>query len=422
MGPVLRHPSKCPAMIEEFLQNVPFAAKKNRRYEAATYSVPELEAPAAAEQSTQVAFGRILHDLARRDDDFAARLVTTSPDVTVSTNLGGFVNMRGIFHHQTHADFFKERKLASPQKWDMHPGGQHIELGIAENNLFLMLAALGLSDSLWGERLLPIGTLYDPFIARGLDALNYACYQGARFMLVATPSGLTLAPEGGAHQSITSPLIGMGQPGLTYLEPAFADELAVMMGWGFEHMQAENGGAVYLRLSTRPLAQPERTLTENQKHDILQGAYWLKEPDEGAELVIAYTGALAPEAISAHESLLEDCPGAGLLAVTSPDLLHSNWRAGLMSPWTQGRPAQSHIDRLLAPLARDAVLVTAIDGAPATLSWIGSVRGQKCVPLGVETFGQVGDIPDLYAAYRLDAQAIVDAAASAYLPRIRRVV
>src|SRR5699024_6441044 len=113
----------------------------------------------------------------------------------------------------------------------------------------LMLTALGLSAANFGSRLLPIGTVYDPFIARGLDALNYGCYQDSRFLLVATPSGVTLGPEGGAHQSINSPLIGMGQPGLTYFEPAWADELAHLMRWSFQHMQAADGGSVYLRLT-----------------------------------------------------------------------------------------------------------------------------------------------------------------------------
>ena len=150
---------------------------------------------------------------------------------------------------------------SSPQKWSLSPDGQHIELGIAESNLFTLLAALGLSGSLFGACLLPIGTVYDPFICRGLDALNYACYQDARFMLVATPSGLTLAPEGGAHQSIFTPLIGIGQPSLTVFEPAHVDELAEILRWSFEHLQDEHGGSVYLRLSTRPLAQPEREMT-----------------------------------------------------------------------------------------------------------------------------------------------------------------
>ncbi len=152
-------------------------------------------------------------------------MVTTSPDVTVSTNLGGWVNTKGIFSREPRADTFRDEDVVSAQRWAMHPEGQHFELGIAEHNLFLMLGALGLSGPLFGERLLPIGTLYDPFVMRGLDALNYALYMDARFMLVATPSGITLAPEGGAHQSIATPLIGMGLPGLTYFEPAYVDEL-----------------------------------------------------------------------------------------------------------------------------------------------------------------------------------------------------
>src|SRR5207253_8553916 len=154
-------------------------------------------------------------------------------------------------------DQFRESSIASPQRWIMGPSGQHIELGIAENNLFLTLDALGLCGELYGRRVIPVGTLYDPFINRGLDALNYACYQDARFLLVATPSGLTLAPEGGAHQSIHTPLIGMAQPGLTYFEPTFVDELTQIMRWSFDHLQDPAGGSVYLRLSTRVLDQPE---------------------------------------------------------------------------------------------------------------------------------------------------------------------
>ena len=171
------------------------------------------------------------------------------------------MNRRGLWAHTEAEDVFRELKVVSAQLWRKTPRGQHIELGIAENNLFIQLAAMGLSHQLFGARLLPIGTLYDPFIARGLDALNYACYQDARFMIVATPSGVTLAPEGGAHQSIHTPLIGIGQPGLLSYEPAYVDELAVLMRHGLDYMQQDKGGSVYLRLSTRSLPQPQRTLT-----------------------------------------------------------------------------------------------------------------------------------------------------------------
>jgi pyruvate dehydrogenase E1 component len=249
------------ARLKAFVAAAPFGEQVERRHKAAPVPVPpraEFPSPEGAEQATQAAFGRILFDLARTGAPLADRIVTTSPDVTVSTNLGGFVNNRGLFRRSEVSDVFHAARIPSAQKWAGGHAGQHVELGIAENNLFLNLAALGLSDRLWGERLIPIGTVYDPFISRGLDALNYACYQDARFMLVATPSGLTLGPEGGAHQSITTPLIGMGQPGLTYFEPAFVDELAEVMRWSFEHMQADDGGSVYLRLTTRAIPQAAR--------------------------------------------------------------------------------------------------------------------------------------------------------------------
>lgn len=210
---------------------------------------------ADAEQSTQAAFGRMLFELARSDHPLADRIVTTSPDVTVSTNLGAWLNRRGLFRRKDVADVFAAARIPSAQKWSGGGAGQHIELGIAEHNLFLMLAAAGLAGPLFGTRLLPIGTVYDPFIARGLDALNYAAYMDARFLLVATPSGVTLGPEGGAHQSIATPLIGMGQPGLASYEPAFADELAVLLEDAFARMQAADGGSTYLRLTTRAIAQ-----------------------------------------------------------------------------------------------------------------------------------------------------------------------
>ncbi len=416
--------------LHAFVEAAPFAADVTRRHEAPKFDIPAeaFAAPSGAKQATQAAFGKVLFEIAKSDAAFANRVVTTSPDVTVSTNMGAFVNRRGLFRRGDKGDEFKTRKIASAQTWEMSPTGQHIELGIAESNLFLMLGALGLSSSVFGERIFPVGTLYDPFIARGLDQLNYACYQDARFLLVATPSGLTLAPEGGAHQSINTPLIGMSQPGLTSFDPAFVDEMALMMHWAFEHMQADDGGSTYLRLSTRAIDQVEREDT-SWAEGALKGAYWLKAPEPGAKLAVVYSGVVAPEAIAAHELLLEDEPGAGLLAVTSPGLLHHDWTRAGRARWTGegasssplspaaapsdvNTPAYiSHIQSLLAPLAPDAGLVTMLDGAPGALSWLGSVRGQRVRALGVEAFGQTGDIQDLYEKYRLNPDAVLDAAA-----------
>jgi pyruvate dehydrogenase E1 component len=375
---------------------------------------PRLAVPAGEVQSTQAAFGNVLLDIARSGSDLADRIVTTAPDVTQTTNLGGFVNQRGLFRRQELGDVFHKARIPSAQKWAAHQAGQHIELGIAESNFFLLLAALGLAGRHFGTRLLPVGTVYDPFIARGLDALNYGCYQDSRFMLVGTPSGLTLAAEGGAHQSINTPLIGMGQPGLTCFEPAYADELALIMAHAFEHMQKPEGSSVYLRLSTRPIEQVAHA-DAAWEGDALKGGYWLRRPAAGAQAAIAFAGAVAPEALAAWEQLADDLPGLGLLNVTSADLLHRDWSACRAARWRGGARQLSHAETLLSPLAPGAGLITVLDGAPAALSWLGGVTGLRVSPLGTDRFGQTGDLPDLYAQYRLDTEAILDAAAELFL-------
>jgi pyruvate dehydrogenase E1 component len=408
--------------LQSFVANVPFNEPGSRIRKAARVPIPDSVQPRrSATAATQFAFGQVLHELSRGNSALASRIVTTSPDVSVSTNLGPWVNQRGVFSLDLRNDVFREEQVASAQRWMRHGGGQHLELGIAENNLFIMLAALGLSGPLFGTRLLPVGTLYDPFISRGLDSLNYACYQDARFMLVATPSGITLAPEGGAHQSISTPLIGMGQPGLIGFEPAYVDELAAIMRWGFGYMQDDDGGSVYLRLSTRTLAQPEREWTPELEADTLAGGYWQIPPSLDAEVAIVYTGALAPEALEAHAILSEDIPGAGLLAITSTDRLYMDWQAAVRarSNGNGNAGTLSHIERLTSVLNPRCGLVTVQDGHPASLSWIGSAAGRRVYPLGVSSFGQSGDIPDLFATYGIDAAAIVDMAASACLDAAR---
>src|SRR5450756_908846 len=403
--------AQAPEALEAFLEQAPFNRDGRRRLTAPVVEVPErLSFTPSAQMSTQQGFGLVLNELARGDSELASRIVTASPDVTVSTNLGAWVNRRGLFARAEKADLFRSEKIPSTFNWEFSPKGQHIELGIAEMNLFILMSALGLSHQINGERLLPVATLYDPFIERGLDALNYACYQDARFMVAATPSGITLAPEGGAHQSIATPLIGMAQDGLASFEPAFADELAVIMGWGFRHMQAEAGGSVYLRLSTRTVDQPQRIMTSELQRDIVEGAYWLRPPGPNAEAIVAYTGAVAPEAIEATGFIGESRRDVGLLAITSADRLHAGWTAARkLRRDRRGVQHLSHIEKLLAPLPRDCGIVTVIDGHPAALGWLGSVRGHRLEALGVEQFGQTGTIDELYRHHGIDANAIIDA-------------
>jgi pyruvate dehydrogenase E1 component len=415
--------------IQAFLDRVPFAADKERRLTAPAIDVPEtLPVKIQPVMSTQNGFGGLLNEIGRDDSELARRIVTTSPDVTVSTNLGPWVNRRGLFARQAMADTFKSEHIPSTFNWEFSPKGQHIELGIAEMNLFILLSALGLSHSINGERLLPVGTLYDPFIARGLDALNYACYQDARFIVVATPSGITLAGEGGAHQSIAEPLIGLAQDGLASFEPAFVDELAVIMAWAFAYIQKsggeisernwlrdETGGSVYLRLSTRPVEQIQREMTPDLRGGIVDGAYWLRKPGPIAQVIVAYTGAIAPEAIEAVGLMAEDRRDVGLLAVTSADRLNAGWSAAQRARERGLVHARSHIERLLEDVPQNCGIVTVVDAHPATLAWLGSVLGHRTRALGVEHFGQTGSLAELYRHYGIDANSIV-AAAQAIAP------
>ena len=413
------------AEMRRHLEQVPFRQKGRRRLTGAKIPVPDsLPVPSQPVMSTQQGFGLVMHEIAKGESALAERIVTTSPDVTVSTNLGAWVNRRGLFAREKMADLFKQERIPSTFNWEFSPQGQHLELGIAEMNLFILLAALGLSHSIHGERLLPVGTLYDPFIYRGADALNYACYQDARFMLVATPSGVTLAPEGGAHQSIGTPLVGIAQDGLAAFEPAFVDELAVIMRWGFDYMQRDGdgdpdertwlrdqtGGSLYLRLSTRQLEQPSRVMTPELAEGIVDGAYWLRAPGPNCELVVAYSGALAPEAIEAVGRMAEDRRDIGLLAITSADRLNAGWTAAARAR-ERGQQARSHIERLLGVVPRHAGIITVLDGHPATLAWLGSVAGHRTRSLGVEHFGQTGNLADLYRHFGIDAAGILSAAA-----------
>jgi pyruvate dehydrogenase E1 component len=418
------------AEVERFIAKAPFVTDKPRRLHAEAIPVPErLDVRIDRTMSTQQGFGLILQEIARSDMALAERIVTCAPDVTVSTNLGPWVNRRGLFARDVVADLFKKEKIPSTFAWEFSPQGQHIELGIAEMNLFILLSALGLSHSINGVRLLPIGTLYDPFIARGLDALNYACYQDARFMAVATPSGITLAPEGGAHQSIGTPLIGMAQDGLAAFEPAFVDELSVIMRWGFDYMQRDgkraaeekptadekwirdaNGGSVYLRLSTRSIEQPQRMMTPELAHDIVEGGYWMRKPGPNPACIIVAMGAILPEAIAAVGMMAEDRRDVGLLAVTSADRLNAGWTAAQRARQSGIPGAVAHVEHLLSAVPRDCAIISVLDAHPATLAWIAGVHGHRVTALGVEHFGQAGDLNDLYAHYRIDAAAILDAA------------
>jgi pyruvate dehydrogenase E1 component len=366
--------------------------------------------------STQESFGRILTALAAVPE-VAARMVTTSPDVSVSTNLGGWINKVGVFAPADQPDELGEGRLL---RWKQGPAGNHIELGLSEMNLFLMLHALGLGHELHGEHLLPIGTVYDPFVCRGLDALVYALYNGARFVLVGTPSGVALAPEGGAHQSTVTPSIGIELPGLDLAEPAYSTALDWLLCDGLARLSDPDGRSLYLRLTTRPIDQrpfaeaAARRGEDRLRAEVLAGGYRLMEPagPEPADVVLVASGAVLPEVVAAAAALAAEGVSATVVDVTSAGRLFRGWRDSQRAAVASGRRPDTafHLASLIAPAERRAPVVTVHDAASHALAWVGSVFGQRTVPVGVDAFGQSGSIDDLFGIFGLLPGQIVNAA------------
>lgn len=379
--------------------------------------------PYRGQVSTQDILGRILTDLAREAPDVARRIVTASPDVATSTNLAGWINRAGVFSVADRTDYYSG-SAARILKWEETRHGQHVELGISENNLFLLLGQLGLERSVSGQPLLPIGTLYDPFICRGLDALIYSVYSGARFIVAGTPSGITLSPEGGAHQSVITPSIGLELPNLAYYEPCFAQELEWIMLEALRDVGDPGGErSFYLRLTTRPVEQALLTLPsdseglERLRRQVIAGGYRLRDYRDRPEYCpgenvvnLFVSGAVVPDAVMAAEALLDEGVYVNLVNVTSADLLFRRQQAALWRALdAMHGGAGTSFDELVSPAERRAPLVTALDGHPHTLAWLGGALGTRCLPLGVTEFGQSGSRSDLYRAFRLDAEAILNA-------------
>lgn len=366
--------------------------------------------------STQETFGRSLANLAN-DEAVRDRLVTTSPDVSVSTNLGGWINKVGVFSPVDQTDYLGSDRLL---RWHQGPSGRHVELGLSEMNLFLMLHALGLGHDLHGEHLLPVGTVYDPFICRGLDALIYALYNGARFVLVGTPSGVTLAPEGGAHQSTVTASLGLELPGLTCAEPAYATPTDWLLCDGLAQLGEPTGSSLYLRLSTRPIDQApfhaarSRLGDEQIRRHVLAGGYRLLEPPPGAtaDVVFAASGAVLPEVVHAAHGLADEGVNATVLDITNQGRLYQGWltrQRGAINR-ADGIIGNHHLQQLLEPHERRVPLVTVHDAASHSMAWLGSVFGQPVTAVGVDDFGQSGTITDLYALFGLLPEQLVTAA------------
>ncbi|MBI1963599.1 MAG: pyruvate dehydrogenase [Candidatus Rokubacteria bacterium] len=370
---------------------------------------PRVDVPAAldetypGESSTQEAFGRVLGALARLP--VADAIVTVSADVAVTTHLAGWINRKGVYFPAAKPNPFAD--LPQAVQWKESPAGQHVELGIAEHNLFLLLGALGLTRELAGAPLLPIGTLYDPFVSRGLDALYHALYSGARFVVVATPSGVSLAPEGGAHQSVITPGIGVALPAIAYYEPVFAREVEWILLDALAGILDGTGESLYLRLTTKPVDQALAPAEAPEyRARVLRGGYRLLdargEPGWDAEANAVHlfaAGAMVPEAVAAARALRGDGILPSVFVVTSPDRLYR----GLRGP----RP---YLEELVGADEEGVPVVSVLDGASHALAFLGGALGVPQLALGVDDFGQSGTRADLYRHYGIDAPAIAAAA------------
>jgi pyruvate dehydrogenase E1 component len=362
--------------------------------------------------STQATLGRFLSDLKRSAPEAAARVVTLSPDVASSTNLGGWINKTGIWSVGERHDWFSddsERLL----KWSEGAQGQHIELGIAEVNLVCLAGELGATWSRWGQPLIPIATVYDPFVSRALEPWSYGIYAGGQSILIGTPSGVTLASEGGAHQSITTPSIGLEQPGCTAWEPAFAQDLEWCLLQAMNQIGRPDGRSAYFRLSTRPVDQSlariptDAAMLERRRQHAVAGGYRISDHAPAHEKVtLVGVGAIMPEVLAAAARLDALEVTTGVVCLTSPDLV---FRSLQDRHRVAGSTRSAIVDELF-PADHAAPLVTVLDGHPHTLAFLAAARGDRTRNLGVTEFGQSSDLEDAYKIHGIDVDSIVRAA------------
>jgi pyruvate dehydrogenase E1 component len=410
----------------ESLKRVPNRAEIAAEFPHATGIAPK------GFSSSQEVFGRVLTEISR-NETIRPYLVTTAPDVATSTNLGGFINRHGIFNK----DVKREWNDNSIQKWIESPKGQHIELGISEMNLFTLLGQLGISGDISDQPLIPIGTVYDPFVLRGLDAFIYSVYSGAKFIVAGTPSGVTLAPEGGAHQSTITPSVGVELPGVVLMEPAFGQSLDWLLCDALAHVAGAKKNTVpdlrpdelafYFRLTTRSIDQQpfydakQRIGEVTLRSQVLAGAYKLvdgrvaltKQDDYLAPVVfLACSGAVIPEVLAAAKQLAEEGVIAHVIDITSLGRVFGSWqrtlKQGIRTASTPSLPGV-----LRTTFTEKAPIVSIHDGSSHAMAWLGSALGMPQVAMGVDSFGQSGNIPDLYAMNDLNSESIVNGALAA---------
>ena len=369
--------------------------------------------------STQQIFGLILTELTRSAQEISDRIVTVSPDVASSTNLGGWINKVGVWSKHPSEELPVEQQIRA-LTWEESDKGQHLELGISENNLFICLGQLGLTNERDGELVLPIGTLYDPFIRRGLDALVYSLQSGGKFIFVGTPSGLTLSPEGGSHQSIVTPSIGYELPELNYYEPCYGKELEWILLDSLNNIK-DRKASTYLRLTSKRIDQSYGDFQgtdesiEIRRQQVIKGAYRIIDRSNqsgyslGNNVVnILACGAILPEAIKASEDLVEEGIYANVINITGPGPLYQDFQYSVSSK-LEGKLSESYLKKLMPESSLRVPVVTVVDGHPHSLSWVGAALETKVLPLGVSKYGQSGTPEELYVEYGIDSVNIMNA-------------
>ena len=391
------------AQVAERLRREPVAPTAPPAVPADTGKTP------SGTSTTQAALGRTLLALSREAPEASARVVTVSPDVSSTTNLAGWLNKVGVWSPDERRDWFAD-DAETIMHWRERPTGQHMELGIAETNLAGLIGELGATWSRWGEPLFPIGVLYDPFVERTLEPWSYGIYAGGQSILVGTPSGVTLAAEGGAHQSIKTPSIGLEQPGCVGYEPAFAIDVEWTLLSCIGRLGRPDGTASYLRLSTRPVDQrlaavpDDPAARERRRRQVVAGGYLLRRT-ESPQVTLVGMGAVVTETLAAADRLAEQGVAADVVCVTSPGLIF-----GAMQARRGLDEAPTWILDQVFPPGRAAPMVTVLDGHPHTLAFLTGINNVPGAALGVSRFGQVGSLEDVYRHHGIDTDSIVRAA------------
>lgn len=386
----------------------------------------------------------------------AADLVLTmAPDVGTSTNINPAMDDK--IYGPDQPDYESELGLRDRRRPALVPHEEawtrHIRFEIAEANCMSAAGAFGKMRDHVGLPFLPIMTIYDFFIKRAYDQLYYNLYWKSGFIVVGTPAGVTLSPEGAQHSWKSD----IQMPNLITWEPFYAHEVDWILAESVRrHMTGDDEGrsGVLIRCVTKSVRQAEmmtrlkaakrfenasdEEILAATRADALEGAYYLVDwrgyPDytPGDNVVNVFAmGAVTAEALKAADSLRAEGIYANVLCVTSGDLLcgtlgretgfrHLRETLGITGDLYLTRPNghangnghATEIDDaadLVMAAARRVPLVTVVDGEPGLLDNLGSVVGVKSDDLAVRKPSKCGRPVDVYGYMHIDAEAIHEA-------------